>query len=104
MSDQPPPALESLQPGRLLAEQAAGILGFKKHDIPILVKAKLLKPLGNPARHAVKYFAACQVGRLACDEEWLNRASKAVYRYWDTQNQKRRKKPNCLNANLPMAV
>jgi hypothetical protein len=56
------------RPGRLLAEEAAKEIGFKKHDIPILMKARLLKPLGNPPRNGVKHFAACQVGKLACDD------------------------------------
>lgn len=77
------------RPGRLLAEEAAAILGFKKHDIPILVKAGLLKPLGNPVRNAVKYFAASEIERLARDLEWLAKASKAVYKYWANINKKR---------------
>lgn len=78
--------------GRLLVEQAAGVLGFKRHDIPILVKASLLQPLGNPARHSVKYFAAAELVTLAGDTEWLGRATKAVYTYWRKQNKKRRPK------------
>jgi len=78
------------RPGRLLAEQAAPVLGFKKREIPILVRAKLLKPIGNPPRHAVKYFFAVEVEKLAADQDWISRATKAVYRYWSDQNQKRR--------------
>jgi hypothetical protein len=36
-------------PGRLNAEQAAWVLNCQPHDIPALVNARLIKPLGNPA-------------------------------------------------------
>jgi hypothetical protein len=76
--------------GRLLAEQAAAVLNFRKHDIPILAKAGLLKPIGNPPRHAVKYYFAAEIERLAADQNWLSRATRAIYKYWSEQNRKRR--------------
>ena len=36
-------------PARLNAEQAAWVLNCQAHDVPILVGARLLKPLGNCA-------------------------------------------------------
>ncbi len=78
--------------GRLLAEQVALVIGFKKHDVPILVKARLLKPIGNPPRHAVKYFFAADIEKLAADADWIARATRAVYKYWSDQNRKRRPK------------
>jgi hypothetical protein len=36
------------------------------HDIPVLVKSKMLKPLGNPPQQAVKYFAAAEIEKLSC--------------------------------------
>ena len=36
-------------PARLTAEQAGWVLNCQAHDIPALVTARLLKPLGNPA-------------------------------------------------------
>jgi hypothetical protein len=50
-------------PGRVTSEQAAPLLGFAIHDMPVLVRAKLLKPLGNPGQQAVKYFAASDIER-----------------------------------------
>jgi hypothetical protein len=76
-------------PGRLTSEQTAPLLGFGPHDIPILVKARLLKPLGNPPPNAVKYFAAGDIEKLALDSEFLNRATKAVYIHWAKQNKNR---------------
>jgi hypothetical protein len=76
-------------PGRLTPEQAAQLLGFAPHDIPVLVKSRLLKPLGNPPQQAVKYFPATEVEKNANDPEWLNRATRAIYAHWISQNEKR---------------
>jgi hypothetical protein len=73
-------------------EQTAAILGFQAHAIPLLVAAKLLRPLGKPSRQSVKYFAACEVEKLSHDFLWLSKATTAVYSYWGNQNQKRPKK------------
>jgi len=81
---------EILPTGRLPSEDAAKIIGFKKHDIPILIKAKLLRPLGNAPRHAVKYFAASELLKLAIDVDWLNKSTKVVCSYWSKQNKKRK--------------
>jgi hypothetical protein len=78
------------RPGRLLAEQAAALLGFKKHEIPILAKARLLKPLANPPRNAVKYYATAEIEQYSRDPEWQAKATRAVYKYWAEQNLKRR--------------
>ena len=48
-------------PARLTVEQAAWVLNCQTHDIPILVAARLLKPLGNPPPNGVKFFAASDV-------------------------------------------
>ncbi|MCI0538724.1 MAG: hypothetical protein L0Z50_26250 [Verrucomicrobiales bacterium] len=71
-----------LLPGRLTLEETAWRLGFNSHDIPILTRAKLLKPLGNPAPNSVKYFSAAEVQTLAADRTWLDRATKAVAVHW----------------------
>jgi len=67
-------------PGRLNAEQAAALLGFQAHDIPVLVKVGLLKPVGGGPKNCVKYFfsAAIEVNRL--DERWHDRAARALLR------------------------
>ncbi len=67
-------------PARLTSEQIAIVLGFQVHDIPALVKAGLLKPLGGGLRNSVKYFAAIDVDQKSNDAKWLDRATKAVSR------------------------
>jgi len=67
-------------PARLVSEDAAVLLGFKSHDIPILVRVGLLKPLGGGPRNCVKYFSSKLIMSLMDDEPWVNKASKAVLR------------------------
>jgi hypothetical protein len=85
-------------PGRLNSEEVAGVLNFSIHDIPVLVKAKLLKPLGNPPPQAVKYFASTAIEMCAKDSGWLTRATQAIYIFWGRQNAKRRSRISTLIA------
>ncbi|MDB6124299.1 MAG: hypothetical protein JWQ71_3292 [Pedosphaera sp.] len=66
-------------PARLTTTQTALLLGFQEHDIPVIVRVNLLKPLGNPVPNATKYFAASEIEKLAADRTWLNRATKEMY-------------------------
>lgn len=77
-------------PARIDAARAAKLLGFQEHDIPTLVRAKLLKPLGSPlANNAPRYFATCELVRLANDVGFLNQATKAISQYWKRKNSRR---------------
>jgi hypothetical protein len=76
-------------PGRLTPEQAAMLLGFASHDITVLVRAGLLKPLGRPRSNAVKYFAASDIQQAAASPEWLAKATQAIYRHWERKNSRR---------------
>lgn len=69
-------------PGRLDVPMTAALLNFAEHDIAVLVAARLLRPLGNPAANAPKYFAAATILPLSEDAAWLSRATKAVSTYW----------------------
>src|ERR1700722_9966519 len=79
-------------PARILVEEAAWHLGFAPHDIPVLVRAGLLKPLGHPPSSATKYFATATIQRLSDDVNWLSRASDAIVRHWQVKNERSRKK------------
>ena len=72
----------AIQPARLDSDSAARHLGFQPHDIPILVRAGLLKPLGHPPANAVKYFALVTLEKLRHEIQWLNKATDAVDRNW----------------------
>ena len=76
-------------PARLAANQTAVLLGFQEHDIPVLVAAKLLKPLGKPVQNATKYFAACEVEELRMDSAWLSKATQRVYDHWTEKNKRK---------------
>ena len=50
-----------MPPARLTVEQVAWLLGCQPHDVPVLVAAKLLKPLGNLPQNGVKFFATADL-------------------------------------------
>ena len=76
-------------PARLTSEQAAWYLGFQPHDMPILVVAGLLKPLGNPPANALKHFATSALDDIRQDTKWLARASDTIHRHWKHKNSQR---------------
>lgn len=82
-------ALLGEPPARLTADQVAWVLNCQVHDVPTLVAAKLLKPLGNPPQNGVKFFATKEVTELAKDEKWLNRVTLAIYQHWQKRNAQR---------------
>lgn len=49
-------------PARLGIEETSWFLGFNSHDVPVLVAAGLLKPLGRPAGERIQIL--CD-GRIA---------------------------------------
>lgn len=81
-------------PARLGIAETAWMLGFNEHDIPILVSAGLLKPLGRPMQSGSKYFAAVELQSLRNDTRWLAKASDAIVNYWRSKNATRRIKPS----------
>lgn len=79
-------AIYSQLPARLTAEQVAWILNCQPHDVPVLVVAKLLRPLGAPMANSVKYFATIEILELAKDRAWLGKATNAVAQHWKRKN------------------
>ncbi|MDB6094040.1 MAG: hypothetical protein JWM32_1602 [Verrucomicrobia bacterium] len=77
-------------PMRLTAEQTAWVLNCQAPDIPILVAARLLKPLGNPPHNSVKFFAAAEVLESARDRTWLAKMTNALSGYWRAKNERKR--------------
>ena len=77
-------------PARLTAEQVAWVINVQPHDIPVLVAARLLKPLGNPQPNSVKYFAADDVLELAKDRTWLAKVTSAINQHWQKKNAAKR--------------
>lgn len=75
-------------PGRLNTCETALLLGFQEHDVPVLVGAKLIAPLGKPARNAPKYFAAVEIVQRGNDSKWLGRATSILAKHWQSKNQR----------------
>lgn len=80
-------------------QDAAILLGFAEKDIPELVKAKLLRPLGKPVRNATKYFATLHIEACANDPKWLAKATEAMGNYWRAENFKRRQQATLVPAD-----
>jgi len=77
-------------PARMTVEQAAWLLNCQAHDIPILVAARLLRPLGNAPPNSVKYFAAPEVLELTKERTWLVKVTNALNDHWRQRNARRK--------------
>jgi hypothetical protein len=75
-------------PGRLSVEETAVLLGVNIHDIPNLIAAGCLRPLGQPAANAPKKFAAVDIENLRVDRQWLAKATVAITRAWAKKNRR----------------
>ena len=80
-------------PARLTAEQAAWVVNCQPHDVPTLVAARLLKPLGNPPPSSVKYFAALELLEQVKDRTWLAKVTNALNQHWQRKNAAKNKPP-----------
>ena len=78
-------------PVRLTAEQVSWFLNCQTHDVPILVAARLLKPLGNPAANGIKFYSTAELQELVKDRAWLVKISNAVNDHWQRNNAAKRK-------------
>jgi hypothetical protein len=76
-------------PLRLTGEQAGWVLNCQPHDIPALIHARLLKPLGNPSANGTKYFATADLLETAKDRSWLVKMTSAINTHWQKQNGKK---------------
>ena len=76
-------------PARLDVAETSKLLGFAEHDIQILMAVGKLTPLGDPAPNAPKWFAAIEMIRLATDQDWLNKATKELAKYWRHKRERR---------------
>lgn len=79
-------ALLGQPPARLTVEQAAWVLNCQPHDIPVLVAARLLRPLGSPSPNGTKFFATAEVVEQAKDRAWIAKVTNAVSLHWKHKN------------------
>ena len=73
-------------PARLDVNQASEVLGFLPHEIRVLLKVGLLKPLGKPASNGHKFFCTVEISALSENREWLDKATRAVAKHWKDRN------------------
>jgi hypothetical protein len=91
-------------PFRLSVEQTAWVLNCQPHDVPILVAARLLKPLGQPRQNSRKVFATEEVLALGRDPVWLGRITNALQRHWQQKHVAQGRGANARNgARRPAA-
>jgi len=91
-------------PARLTVEQAAWVLNCPLHDVPILVAARLLKPLGNPLPNSIKFFAAAEVLELTKDRSWLAKVTSTINKHWQDKNARQRMRRSFPNSAAPCLV
>ena len=93
-------------PARLTAEQAGWVLNCQPHDIPALIAARLLKPLGNPSQNSTKYFATADVLELTKDRGWLVKATNTICQHWQKQNASKKDQPfnSVVNGHASLAA
>lgn len=80
-------------PARLTAEQAAWVLNCQPHDIPALVAARLLKPLGNPPANGIKFFCTAEIIEHSNDRSWLARCTITINQHWHKKNASKKDRP-----------
>jgi hypothetical protein len=90
-------------PGRLNTSETALLLGIQEHDIPVLIKERLILPLGKPASNAPKYFASVEVVANAENAEWLGKATRALARHWLLKNGRKQAR-RIQRVGLPAAM
>jgi hypothetical protein len=91
-------------PVRLTAEHAAWVINCQPHDVPVLVAARLLKPLGNPPANSVKFFAALEVLELVRDRTWLAKVTNALNQHWQRKNSAKKNGESVMGTrSMPVA-
>jgi hypothetical protein len=79
-------------PGRLTAEQTAWLLNCQTHDMPGLIAARLIKPLGNPPPNGIKFFATADIIELTKDRSRLVKITIAINDHWRKMNVNKRRR------------
>jgi hypothetical protein len=89
-------------PARLTAEQAAWVLNCQPHDVPILVAARLLKPLGNPPANGIKFFSTAELLEQMQDRAWLVKVTNAVCQHWQRKNLNKKSRSDSANGQTSL--
>ncbi len=93
-----------LRPARVTMQEAAWLLGFNDHEIPILMAKGLLRPLGHPAHNGQKFFLTATLEDLRRDEKWFSKASDAIVDYWRDKNSRKGQVQPSANRHSSLAL
>lgn len=75
----------------LTEEHVAKVLGLGIHNIPVLVRCGLLKPLGHhPLPGCVKLFSKPALLAKCQEESWLHKVADALKGHWRQKNAARK--------------
>ena len=61
---------------RMTIEEGGKVLRLCDYDAKLMIREKVLVPLGKPARNAVKWFSTYTVAELSENTDWLSRMTK----------------------------
>ena len=75
-------------PATLVSSEVASLLGVQEYSIPVLVRTKLLKPLGNPSQNSTKRFCTAEILELAQSRDFLDKVARAIAKHFQEKNRK----------------
>jgi hypothetical protein len=82
---------------RIDSIQVSKLLGMAAHDIPILVSAGMLTPLGQPAQNSPKWFSAAEIMSLVVNRDWLDKATRRLSKHWQRNRAQRTAAPKKIS-------
>jgi hypothetical protein len=77
-------------PGRVDYHGAGVLLHYEIAAVRALVEMGDLKPLGDPGSTEHKYFLSKTIEKLAADERWMDKTTRALRQYWAKKNARRK--------------
>jgi hypothetical protein len=78
-------------PGRVDYHGAGVLFHYEIAAVRALVEMGYLKPLGDPGSAEHKYFLSKTIEKLAADERWMDKTTRALRQYWAKKNARRKK-------------
>jgi hypothetical protein len=77
-------------PGRVDYHGAGVLLHYEIAAVRALVEMGYLKPLGDAKGTEHKYFLTKTIEKLAADERWMDKTTRALSQYWAKKNARRK--------------
>lgn len=77
------------RPARVSSLECAYLLGIQEHDVPVLARHGLIRPLGKPAPSAPKFYSSAELEEKMRDTKWLHKVTEAIQGHWRAANASR---------------